>query len=198
MLCAKNRRMKLPFTIDSKFIANFKIGDNIQYNASVICELYKNSNDFLIKPKVVFNTALIDAALYDVFRRIKKHTKEFNYLPPKTQNKIRACDIEKVQTFKDHLNKFRHHKILGNYPTLYESLNELNTHRNRIHIQNKNRTLYADEEDVFGSYALQISEKCAEYVLTYISVTYPRPEDYVGGIKLPWNRHFDPANLVWA
>ena len=95
--------------IDSSFIGTFKTGDNMAYTARVLGELYQSESRFLVKPKIVFNTSLIDASLYDFFRRIRGHTKEFSYLDDEVRNRIRKIKIEKVNCFKNHISKFRHY-----------------------------------------------------------------------------------------
>lgn len=189
----------MPFDIDTSFIGRFKIGDNMAYNADVLAELYQSSSDMLIKPKVVFNTSLIDAALYDFFRRVVEHTAEFQYLSQSTRRAIRETKLRKLDSFEKHINKFRHYQILGKDESLYQALHDLRTLRNRIHIQNEkgklsNATL--DEPRAFQKAQLELSEKCAEYVLRFLSTRYPRKDDYVHGIRLPWEPHF-PGELKW-
>ena len=71
-------------TVDSSFIADFKVGDNIKYNTLIVEDLYQVSRDppkrSLNKPKFIFNIALVDAALFDFYLRVKQHTKEFQFL----------------------------------------------------------------------------------------------------------------------
>lgn len=182
--------------IDSSFVGTFKTGDNMSYTARVLKELYLSENRFLVKPKVVFNTSLIDAALYDFFRRIRGHTKEFSYLDDDVRDKIRKINIEKVRDFKSHIYKFRHHQLLGGSHDLYESLYSLNMLRNRVHIQNEKGSFEADERHAFTQERLILSEKCTEFVLCFLSKNYPRKSDFVGGIELPWDPHFD-SELIW-
>jgi len=166
------------------------------YTARILAELYQSDSHFLIKPKVVFNTSLIDASLYDFFRRIRGHTREFSYLNEEVRNRIRKVKIDNVNCFKNHISKFRHYELLGKSHDLYESLYTLNNLRNRIHIQNENNSFEADEQKVFTRDRLVLSEKCAEYVLTFLSQNYPRTNDWVGDIELPWDSHFGDQ-LVW-
>ena len=182
--------------VESSFVGEFKTGDNMAYTASILKELYQSESRFLVKPKVVFNTSLIDAALYDFFRRIRGHTIEFAYLDDKVRENIRKINVEKVRSFKSHINKFRDYQLLGNSHDLYESLYSLNNLRNRVHIQNEKGLFEADERHAFTHEKLQLSEKCTEFVLCFLSQNYPRNSDFIGGIELPWEPHFN-GDLIW-
>ena len=49
-------------TVDTLFIGNLKLGDNIRYNMEVVTKLYKaaDKKDLLIKPKFVQNVSIIE------------------------------------------------------------------------------------------------------------------------------------------
>jgi hypothetical protein len=190
----------MSFEIDTRFIGSFKIGDNISYNARIVCDLYSATEAIgskrLFKPKIVFNVSLIDAVFYDFIRRVRSHSAEFKYLDDDTRKKLRDIDISKLDTFKKHLNKFRHYKLIGNHPSLYDEIDELNKLRNRVHIQNEKGVFQKDDAAAFTTKRLRQAERCTEFVLKYVSVNYPRKDDYVGGIELPWQEHFD-KKMKW-
>ena len=178
-------------TIDASFIRRFKIGDNMVYTSEILEELYLNNKELLIKPKVLLNTSLIDAALYDFLRRIREHRREFQYLDVNTRQKIRRMNIDKVRGLKQHITKFRHYSLLGKSPYVYDQLSALNALRNRVHIQNEDSSFEADERAAFSKAWLLHSEKCTEYVLRYLSTKYPRNKRHVKDINLPWCAHFN-------
>lgn len=185
----------MAFKIDTSFIGKFKTGDNITYNAGIICDLYDAAKRIggacLYKPKIVFNVSLIDAAFYDFIYRIQKQAIEFTYLDADTREKIRQLDRSKLNTFKSHINKFRHYNLLGKNQELYDEINELNTLRNRIHIQNEKGVFHKDDADAFTEEKLVQSERCTEFVLKFLSLNYPRIPKCVKDIELPWADHFD-------
>ncbi len=68
-------------TIESKFIGDFKIGDNINHNLKILEVMYKRYAEaddaekrLLCKPIVVLLVSLIDAVFYDLHTRIKTFT----------------------------------------------------------------------------------------------------------------------------
>jgi len=70
-------------TIESKFIGDFKIGDNINHNLKILEVMYKRYAEaddaekrLLCKPIVVLLVSLIDAVFYDLHTRIKTFTRE--------------------------------------------------------------------------------------------------------------------------
>jgi hypothetical protein len=70
-------------TIESKFIGDFKVGDNINYNLEVLAVLYNRFNNagpaqrrLLCKPIIILLAAIVEAALYDFHKRVKFFTIE--------------------------------------------------------------------------------------------------------------------------
>jgi hypothetical protein len=66
------------FSIESKFIGNFKLGDNIVHNLNVLDLLYRVYADednegkrLLCKPIILLLVSIIEAVLYDLHDRIK-------------------------------------------------------------------------------------------------------------------------------
>lgn len=187
--------------IDTHFIGEFKVGDNVKFNAQIISDLYAASElldydffeeDRLIKPKVIFNFSLIDAVLYDFHNRVYSHTSEFNYLDEHIVMEIRAMDSQHVRamTTSKRIRWFESHCLLGKNNRIYQDLKKLLGLRNRIHIQNRFQTGNNSDQIAFSSNVLKSSEKCTEFVLKYLSANYPRKYDYVKGIQLPWKPYF--------
>jgi hypothetical protein len=65
------------FAIKSKFIGNFKLGDNIVHNLNVLGLLYRvyanEDNDgkrLLCKPIILLLVSIIEAVLHDLHHRI--------------------------------------------------------------------------------------------------------------------------------
>lgn len=188
-------------TVATLFIGNLKLGDNICYNMGVVTKLYKTADarELLIKPKFVQNVSIIEALMIDFVRRVKMHTREFQYFDEKTRVALRNLKSDQQGwNFKESINKFRHYNLLGRNENLYQNLLELRELRNRIHIQNTHGG--QNESDVWTRRELERSEVCTEFVLKYLSQNFPRPltNDFVGGLTMPWKPHFDPTKaLKW-
>ena len=193
----------MPDKIDTSFIANFKLGDNIKFNLECISALYKKLDTKWAaerKPIILLNTCVIESLMIDFVRRVKIHTREFTYLDEPKRKAIRGFDSDKKHwNFDSSINKFRHYQLLGNSEDFYRSLKHLKELRNRIHIHN---TVFdPDECNVWKPKALHASEACLEYTARYLSHHYPRRivGDFVGGFTLPWAPHFaDGEDLKWV
>lgn len=70
-------------TINSNFIGNFKLGDNICFNLKILKTLYNcrlagnaEQKTHLRKPIILLNVSIIEAVLYDFHARVKTFTRE--------------------------------------------------------------------------------------------------------------------------
>jgi hypothetical protein len=184
-------------TIESKFIGDFKIGDNINHNLKVLEVMYKHyaaANDaekrLLCKPIVVMLVALIDAVFYDLHTRIKTFTREG------VENVI-ASSIAYIRSQKniDDFGKYiasakKHSLIEPSGDKLYDDLDELRKLRNRIHIQNTRNYLPRNEYDAFSADKKLLAEKAVEKTFRVMTKKYARKLDYVDNFNLPWEPHF--------
>jgi hypothetical protein len=182
-------------TIESKFIGDFKIGDNINHNLripEVMYKRYAEASDaekrLLCKPIVVMLVALIDAVFYDLHKRIKTFTRE-------GVENIIASSIEYIRTRKkmDDLEKYiakKHGLIEPSNDKLYDDLDELRKLRNRIHIQNTKDYPPRNEYDAFTSDKKLLAEKAVEKTFRVMATKYARKLDYVENFNLPWEPHF--------
>jgi hypothetical protein len=71
------------FSIESTFIGNFKLGDNIVHNLNVLDLLYRvyaaednGGKRLLCKPIILLLVSIIEAVLYDLHDRIRFFTIE--------------------------------------------------------------------------------------------------------------------------
>ncbi len=183
--------------IDSKFIGDFKIGDNINHNLKILEVLYKQyaaANDeekrLVCKPIIVLLVSLIDAVFYDLHTRIKTFTIE-------GVENIIASSIEYIRTRKkmDDLEKYiasakKHGLIEPPNDKFYDGLDELRKLRNRIHIQNTKKYPPRNEYDAFTGDKKLLAEKAVEKTFRAMAKTYARKLDYVESFNLPWDAHF--------
>jgi hypothetical protein len=185
-------------TISSKFILDFKLGDNIVYNLKIAKTLYDHKeicrNELLNKPIILINTSIIEAIMYDFIEKIKVLKNEGVNLPDLTINYIN--DLKKTDKFSLIIDQFEKHKIIYVKDfDLIKSLRELSTLRNRIHIQNERGKLEPDDEKAFSKTRMIISEKVLEIILKVLTEKYKRRNksavDYVEDFVLPFGEHFE-------
>lgn len=187
-------------TINSHFIGNFKDGDNICYNLEVLSKLYEayqlneERSPFLRKPMIVFIVSILEAALDDLFYKIRGYTIEgVPNLPPGVVDKVRV-NKSGYRKFKGQIQFAKTHDFFDARETnFYIVLNELREIRNRMHIQNNYRNTPYSEKLVFTEKRLIQSEKVCEYTLSKMSEKFPRSlykRDYVDDFVLPWNSHY--------
>ena len=146
-------------TIESKFIGDFKVGDNIVHNLEVLDLLFAQfaaatdpNKRLLCKPiTILLVSTIIDAVLYDLHYRIRTFTREG------VRNVI-ASSVKYIRGLKKWINlrkcikSAEEHGLLEvRGSALYKQLDELRRLRNRIqYIQNKNKDFEPDEYDVFN------------------------------------------------
>ena len=63
--------------IPANFVGNFKVGDNLAYNANVLCSLIeKNENGVFNKMAVLQAASILEACLYEIIFRAKNFNRE--------------------------------------------------------------------------------------------------------------------------
>jgi hypothetical protein len=183
--------------IESKFVGDFKVGDNIVHNLEVLELLYTQyagasdrNKRLLCKPITVLLVSILDAVLYDLHYRIRTFTREgVRNVIESSAKYIRG--LKKMDQFEKCIKSAEEHGLLEDKGgALYKQLDELRRLRNRIHIQNKNKDFEADEYDAFNENRKVLAEKALENTLRIMAVKYERNLDYVKEFKLPWETYF--------
>ena len=183
--------------INSSFIGDFKLGDNINHNLTVLAALYAARDSTqngahrraLCKPICVTAISIIEAVLHDLHHKARSFTKEG--VPSLVQSvlyRIRTKQIDKL----DHLIvSVRKDDLLGVEPEFYEELDYLRQVRNRLHIQNVPPRLDRDEHQVFTPEVVVRAEVALERVMRIMEERYQRPDgnNYVEAFRLPWDAH---------
>lgn len=188
-----------PFTVSSRFIGNYKLGDNINHTLAVLSELYDSqrsskSSSLLCKPIIILIGSVCEAVLYDLFCvRIDTHTVEkVKGIADEVMHEIRGKKVDKLEHFIAAVKKYD----LFKDARLYESLDELRKLRNRIHIQNTKGHFDPDESKTFTIARQRQAEMTLEKVIKTMALEYPRKQScqgYVGDFQLPWSEHFPPT-----
>jgi hypothetical protein len=183
-------------TIQSKFIGDFKLGDNINHNLEILALLYCNFEDgddedkqLLSKPIILLIASIIEAVLYDLHKRINTFTIEgVTNIATSTLDVIR---LKKIDDFEKYIASAKKHDLFDSTDTdFYEQLDDLRRLRNRIHIQNTKNDFEPDEHNAFNIERKLMAERVAEKTLRMMAKKFSRDYDYVAEFVLPWDAHF--------
>lgn len=182
--------------IESKFIGDFKIGDNISYNLNVVEVLYDKFDDseaddrrLLCKPIVMLLASVTEAVLYDFHKRVKTFTIEG--VKNLTVDAIDHIRLAKIDDFAKYIDSARKQKLFGDADSaFYGRMHDVRNLRNRIHIQNEKKYLPRDEFNAFTLEAKILAEQVAEKTLKVLASNFARDHDHVAVFWLPWEAHF--------
>ena len=191
------------FVVDDNFFGDFKLGDNVQYNLEVLRGLYSaqaqagDSGRFFRKPITILLASIAEALLYDLFWRMKHHTREG------VPNVIDDVLVEERERTRDKFKTLidgakKHHLFADEGDGIYDRLDRLREVRNRIHIQNSNAKLERDELDVYTEERQKEAERAVEGVLRQMAIKHQRStnaQGYVGELELPWEP-YDPSGTM--
>jgi hypothetical protein len=183
--------------INSNFIGNFKLGDNVGFNLKILKSLYDfraagnaETRLHLRKPIILLNTSIIEAVLYDLHARVQTFTQEgVANLSDTVIAYIRGKKIDELERYIVSAKKhdFFDQKDSG----FYDSLDELRKLRNRVHIQNTKRHFQPDDSLAFSEQRVILSERALELVMRTMARKFARPlHNFVADFTLPWNSYF--------
>lgn len=181
-------------TYESKFIGDFKLGDNIVFNLSILKTLYAYRANgtpaqkrYLQKPITLLNISIIEALLYDFHLRIKSFTREGVSLPQKMLDAIRGKQIDE---FEKYIASAKKNDFFDLKDTVfYDKLDELRKLRNRIHIQNTKNHFEKGDSHAFSEGRMVLSEQALEEVIKTLAAKHARNHDHVQKFELPWDTH---------
>lgn len=184
-------------TINSSFMGDFKLGDNICYNLKVLRTLYhlRRLGDarqrlHLRKPIIVLNVSIIEAVLYDFHKRIRTFT--YEGVANLSANAIAYIQGKRIDELERYIASAKKHDFFDQGQTdFYDALDELRKIRNRVHIQNTKQHFEPDDHAAFSEPRLTLSERCLELVMRTMAKKYARPKhNFVADFELPWDAHF--------
>lgn len=182
-------------TYESKFIGDFKLGDNIVFNLSIIKLLYKCRTEgnetqklHLQKPITLLNISISEALLYDFHFRIKTFSREGIGLSKKMLDAIRGKQIDEFEKYIASARKNDFFDLKNT--SFYDKLDELRKLRNRVHIQNTKNHFEKDDAQAFSEARMILSEQVLEQIIKTLEKKHPRSNDYVQKFELPWDSHF--------
>lgn len=166
-------------TILCRFIGDFKVGDNLVFNADLLCKLVSSDESASFNKLIVLQAgAIIEAALSQIIYRAQNFNREG--VPNISEADRLEIEGKKVERFKAIIDVMKKYKILDSYGQgIYDELDRLREYRNKVHIQTDIgiKGVSRDEEKAFSDdirkWALQLNVS----LLRHLSEQFPRPKD---------------------
>jgi hypothetical protein len=191
-------------SIESKFMGNFKLGDNIVHNLNVLGLLYRvyaaENNEgkrLLCKPIILLLVSIIEGVLFDLHDRIKFFTIEgVKNIPLSVTQHIRLSRIDDLEKYIASAKKQNLFDEVDKQ--FYAHLDDLRRLRNRIHIQNVKKDFEPDEFNAFNQQRKILAERALEKTLRTMERKFARDKDHVAPFILPWEAHYPLAVLANA
>jgi hypothetical protein len=163
-------------TISTNFIGDFKVGDNLVYNADLLCKLAEAGSVYN-KLIVVQTGSITEAALSQIFYRAQNYNREgVPNISETDRAEIEKKTVEKFAVIIDVSEKYKLLDDLG--ADIYKQLHNLRRYRNKVHIQLDVgiEGVPREEDKAFTndirSWAFDLNVK----ILEYLGKKYPRPE----------------------
>ncbi len=184
----------------SGFIGNFKLGDNIVHNLSILRELYAIQSNggraatLFRKPIIVLIGAIAEAILYDLYV-VKISTFTCEGVPNIPDNVLDEIRDKTIDEFAKYISNARSKQLLGDDPQIYDDLDDLRKLRNRIHIQNTKNHFEPDEYKAYTDARQVMAERTLETLISFMVAKHLRKSSLhcVAELELPWNSHLGNA-----
>lgn len=164
-------------TILCRFIGDFKVGDNMAYNADLLCRLVEQGSTFN-KLIVLQAGAITEAALSQIIYRAQNFTREG--VPNISEQDRAQIEGKQVERFKAIIDVMKKYKILDAAGgDIYDELERLREYRNKVHIQLdvKLKDVPRDEGNAFTDQLREWALKLNVRVLKFLTDRFARPED---------------------
>jgi hypothetical protein len=176
--------------IPCNFVGAFKVGDNLVFNADLLCKLTAANGDSAFNKLIVVQVGSIaEAALAEIIYRAQNYNVEgVPNLSEDYRTEIEAKKIEKFAVIIDVLKKYKVLDAAGS--DIYAELHKLRKYRNKVHIQED-----IDIEGVSRDDGTAFSHEVRDWalglnirILKFLSQHLPRPEElhrYVKPLVVP-------------
>ena len=169
------------FTVSARFIGNFKLGDNINHNLSILAYLYQRQSDendksswLLRKPIIIIIGSIYEAILYDLHLRMKTYTVEG--VREAASSVLSYARGKRIDKFKLYITSAMKHLLLGSQSeSIYNDLEELRKLRNWVHIQNEKNHFKPNDSQAYSNDRQVSAERALEKLTKIISTNHPRP-----------------------
>jgi hypothetical protein len=181
-------QMNATVEIPSNFIGNFKVGDNLVYNAGILCSLCDANTDGEFNKMIVLQVgSIIESALGEIIYRAQHFSREgVPNIVEADRKEIEGKKIDKLNNTIDVMKKYMMMNDLGE--GIYDELHKLRKYRNKVHIRDDDEDLPPDEQDVFADEACTWSLGLNVRVLMHLSEKFSRPQGidkYVTALRVP-------------
>jgi hypothetical protein len=176
--------------VPCNFVSSFKVGDNLVFNANLLCDLIEaNEAGRFNKPIVLQVGAILEAALSQIISRAQHHNREgVPNIVEADRSEIEGKKIDKFNSVIDVMRKYAVLDGLGS--DVYDQLHKLRRFRNKVHIQDRINVegVSLDEIDAFNDAVCDWAVELNYRVLKHLSEALPRPlatHDYVAALRVP-------------
>lgn len=176
--------------IPCNFVGDFKVGDNLVYNCTVLCSLSELNVDGALNKMVVLQVgSILEAALIQVIYRAQNFNLEgVPNISQQDRVQIEQTRIDKFAVAIDILKKYSVLEGMG--ADIYEDLHELRKYRNKVHIQEdvKIQGSPRDEANLFTNALAERALRLNCELLHFLSENLARPphiHGYVGDLIIP-------------
>lgn len=170
------------------FVGDFKVGDNIVYNARILCRLIEENDDASFNKMAVLQAgAIVEAALSEIIFRAQNFNREgVPTVSKQDRDEIATKQYDKLNSIIDCMKKYK--MLDACSPDIYDELHKLRSYRNKVHIQSDIKDATRDEAELFSSEILKWALKLCFDVLSFLNANLARPanvQGYVAGLTLP-------------
>ncbi|MEX2128251.1 MAG: hypothetical protein WD871_08420 [Xanthobacteraceae bacterium] len=176
--------------IPCNFVGEFKVGDNLVFNAGLLRSLVDANNDGTFNKLIVLQAgAIVEAALGQIIYRAKNHTREG--VPEMSEEDRSAIEGKKADNFNNIIGVMKKHKLLDELGAdIYDELHKLRKYRNKVHIylNIEIEGVSKDEGIAFSKDICNWALKLNVRILKYLSNKRPRPKElhqYVSSLVVP-------------
>ena len=176
--------------IPCRFVGEFKVGDNIRFNAYLLCQLLSSNESASFRKLVVLQAgAIVEASLDQIIYRTQNFNREG--VPSLSADETKEIEGKKVEKFQVIIDVMRKYHMLDDLSDdIYEQLHKLRKYRNKVHIQNEIDIdgVSRDEGEAFSEQVRDWALGLVSSVVKYLDRKFPRPkqlEPFANTITLP-------------
>jgi hypothetical protein len=170
--------------IPCDFVGSFKVGDNLGYNATLLCNLVELNDGGRFNKLIVLQVgAILEAALSEIIFRAQHYNREG--VPNITEVDRKEIEGKKIDKFALIIDVMSKYKILDDIRVhIYDDLHKLRKYRNKIHIQESIRGVPPDEDVAFSNNICVWAIELNRCVIKHLSDNFARP-NHIRGHVLP-------------
>ena len=171
--------------IPCNFVGSFKVGDNLVFNAGLLCSLVEANQTGIFNKLIVLQAgSIVEAALDQIIYRAQNFNREgVPNISEADRAEIAAKKVDKLNNIIQAMKKYKILDCLGN--DIYDELHKLRKYRNKVHIQDTIdiQGVPPDEGDAFSDEVRKWSLELVSNILTHLKERFPRPADLQSFVK---------------